>query len=76
MAKKKYENKRERFLSVAERRTDKILEKIRILGNCANKTLYEYKKEEINKIFRVIQNQLDETKLLFKDGKRKKKFKF
>lgn len=76
MVKKKYENKRERFLSVAKRRTDKVLEKIRILGNCSNKNLYEYKKEEINKIFRAIQNQLDETRLLFKENKRKKKFKF
>lgn len=76
MAKKKYENKRERFLSVAERRTDKVLERIRILGNCSNKNLYEYKKEEINKIFRAIQNQLHETKLLFNENKKKKKFKF
>jgi len=75
MVKKKYKDKRERFLNVAERRTNIVLEKIRILGNCANKNLYDYRKEEIDKIFRTIQKRLDETKLLFKENKRKKKFK-
>lgn len=76
MVKKKYKNKRDRFLEVAEKRTNAILERIRILGNCANKNLYEYENEEIVKIFKIIQKQLDDTKLLFKKNKRKKKFKF
>ena len=76
MVKEKYKNKRERFLNVAERRTNIVLKRIRILGNCANRNLYDYRKEEINKIFRTIQKQMDETRLLFRENKRKKKFKF
>lgn len=76
MVKKKYKNKRDRFLEVAEKRTNAVLERIRILGNCANKNIYEYENEEIVKIFKIIQKQLDDTKLLFKKNKRKKKFKF
>jgi len=72
MPKQKFSSKRERFLKVAEARTNAVLEKIRVLGNCANRSLYEYKEEEINKIFRVIQEALNETKLKFKTKKGKK----
>lgn len=65
MPKQKFTSKRERFLSVAETRTNSILEKIRILGNCSNRSLYEYSKDEIDKIFRAIQDKLNETKTRF-----------
>jgi len=74
MPKQKFTSKRERFLSVAETRTNSILEKIRVLGNCSNKSLYEYNKEEIDKIFRAIQDKLNETKTRF-IVKREKEFK-
>lgn len=65
MPKQKFNSKRERFLSVAESRTNTILEKIRVLGNCSNRSLYEYSKDEIDKIFRAIQDKLNETKTRF-----------
>jgi len=65
MAKVKYNSNRERFINVAEARTQAILEKIRILGNCSNKTLYDYSPEEIDRIFRAIQEQLTQTKAKF-----------
>jgi len=65
MPKQKFSSKRERFLSVAEARTNTVLEKIRILGNCSNKSLYEYTKEEIDRIFKAIQEKLNETKARF-----------
>jgi len=74
MPKQKFTSKRERFLSVAETRTNAILEKIRVLGNCSNKSLYEYNKDEIDKIFRAIQDKLNETKTRF-NVKREKEFK-
>lgn len=74
MPKKKYTSRRERFLNVAETRTKAVLEKIRILGNCSNKALYEYSQEEIDKIFRALQNQLNETKARFV-AKREREFK-
>jgi hypothetical protein len=65
MTKQKFTSKRERFLHVAEARTNVILEKIRILGNCSNRSLYEYNKEEIDKIFKAVQEKLNETKARF-----------
>jgi len=74
MPKQKFTSKRDRFLSVGQTRTNSILEKIRVLGNCSNKSLYEYNKEEIDRIFRAIQEKLNETKARFVI-KRKKEFK-
>jgi hypothetical protein len=66
------ETKHERFKRIAAKRTNEILEKIRILGNCANKSSYEYTEEEVNKIFSEIDKQLKLTKARFLAGKRER----
>ena len=48
MAGKENESKRERFVRLAEARTNKIIDMIQLLGNCANKSNYEYSKEDVN----------------------------
>ena len=68
----KQENRRERFKRIASRRTEKILEDLRILGNCANRSAYDYSDEEIAKIFYTIENQLRGIKAKFKFVRRKK----
>jgi hypothetical protein len=66
------ETRNERFKRLASKRTNEILEKIRILGNCSNKSSYEYSEEEVNKIFTEIEKQLKLTKAKFISGKRVK----
>jgi hypothetical protein len=66
------ESRSERFKRIAAKRTNDILEKIRILGNCSNKSSYEYTQEEINKIFTEIDKQLKLTKAKFLGGKRER----
>lgn len=66
------ETRHERFKRVASKRTNEILEKIRILGNCSNKSSYEYTEEEVNKIFNEIDKQLKLTKAKFLVGKRER----
>jgi hypothetical protein len=66
------ESRHERFRRIAAKRTNEILEKIRILGNCANKSSYDYTEEEINKIFSEIDKQLKLTKGKFLAGKRER----
>lgn len=68
----KQENRHERFKRLAAKRTNEILEKIRILGNCSNKSSYEYTEEEVNKIFSEIDKQLKLTKAKFLAGKRER----
>ncbi len=66
------ETRNERFKRLAAKRTNEILDKIRILGNCSNKSTYEYSNEEINKIFSEIDKQLKITKAKFMSGKRER----
>jgi len=66
------ETKRDRFQRLAERRTNDVLERLRILGNCANRGQYEYTAEEIRKIFNTIERELKLIKLKFKDGETQK----
>ena len=66
------ETKDERFKRIAAKRTNDVLEKIRILGNCSNRSSYKYTAEEINKIFSEIDKQLKLTKARFMSGKRER----
>ena len=66
------ETRHERFRRVASKRTNEILEKIRILGNCSNKSSYEYTEEEVNKIFYEFDKQLKLIKAKFLVGKRER----
>lgn len=75
MPRKKFYNARERFLDIAEARTNAVIQKIRILGNCSNKQLYKYAPEEISKIFRTIDVELDKAKARFSANDNKKRFK-
>lgn len=69
------EAKTRRFYRIAERRTNRILENLRLLGNTANKTLYRYTDEELNKIFKAIDEKVLEIKGKFKTSKQKVQFK-
>ena len=66
------ETRHERFKRIAAKRTNEILEKIRILGNCSNKSSYDYTEEEVNKIFSEIEKQLKLTKAKFLGGRRER----
>lgn len=63
------ESRHDRFKRLASKRTNEILEKIRILGNCSNKSSYEYTEDDINKIFSEIEKYLKLTKAKFLSGK-------
>ena len=59
------EKKEERFKRIATRRTQKILNYVRLLGNCSNRTAYSYKSEDIAKIFSAVDRELQRVKVLF-----------
>lgn len=65
------ESKSEKFKRIVTRRTNEIIEKIRILGNCSNKSTYEYTEEEVNKIFKSIDQELGLAKMKFSNKKKK-----
>ena len=59
------ETPEERFKRLASKRTNEVMKRLRILGNCANRQVYSYTKEDINKIFSAIERQIRETKARF-----------
>ncbi len=68
------EAKRDRFKRIAERRTNRILNDLRLLGNTGNKTLYQYNQVDIDKIFAIIETKLTETRAKFQTKKREDPF--
>ena len=52
------ESKRNKFIRIAEARTNKIISMIQLLGNCANPASYEYTEKDVSDIFNTICWQL------------------
>lgn len=61
----KNETPNEKFKRIASNRTQKIIDMIRLLGNCGNSYVYEYSKEEVEKIFTTIEAELKEARKKF-----------
>ncbi len=59
------ETKRQRFDRIAASRKDKILDTIRLLENCANKSNYEYTNDDINSLFGSLEAALHAAKSKF-----------
>lgn len=59
------ETKREKFVRLAENRTNRILSTLVLLGNCSNTGAYEYTQKDVDKIFNAIQAQVNDTKKRF-----------
>lgn len=59
------DDKKGRFVRIAENRTNKIIKMIKLLGNCANKSAYEYSNDQVQKIFIAIDKELKNTKAKF-----------
>ena len=57
--------KRSRFIKIAEARTNKILDMLRLLGNCSEKNNYEYSEEDVKQIFSALDKELRNTKNRF-----------
>lgn len=74
----KKETPSEKFIRLAEARTQKIIDMIRLLGNCSNPYVYEYSEDDVEKIFLAIENELKAARKKFgetNDGKDKFKLK-
>lgn len=68
------ESKNDKFKRLAEKRTNDILESIRILGNLSNRGNYEYSDVEVEQVFFAIEEALKKTKELFQAKVETKKF--
>lgn len=62
---KEKETNRERFVRIAEARTQKIIDMIELLGNCSNQYNYEYTQKDVEKMFSAIESALKASKARF-----------
>ncbi len=65
--------KRDRFVKIAENRTNKIISMIKLLGNCSNKNNYTYNENDVRQIFNAIDDELKLAKARFNEAQNDKK---
>ena len=65
------ETKRDKFVRIAEARTNKIISMIQLLGNCANPARYEYTEKDVADIFGAIEKELKTAKMKFNSSDEK-----
>ena len=51
-------NRREKFVKLANSRVNKALKEIKLIGNLANKTYYEYTNADIDKMFNALKKEI------------------
>lgn len=61
-------DKRERFVSLAEARTEKAIRAIRLVGNLSNRSNYDYDDDEAVQIVRVLEKEVRALKLRFEES--------
>ncbi len=64
------ETREQRFRRLAEQRVNAILDRIRLLGQLANKSNYEYSDAQVEAIFKAIQKDVNAAKSKFREGKK------
>ncbi|MBV9159914.1 MAG: hypothetical protein JO019_04955 [Candidatus Kaiserbacteria bacterium] len=69
------DDRRDNFKRLAAKRTNELLRRIKILGNCGNRSHYDYTEEEVAKIFSEVEKKLREAKAKFSFPNRDKEFK-
>lgn len=69
-------DRRERFVSLAEARTDRALNAIRLLGNLSNRSNYDYSDADVAKIIKALEAEMRTLKARFAEsaGARDRKF--
>ena len=58
-------DKRKKFIQLAEARVARALNDIRLIGNLSNRSAYTYGDDDVRKIFRALQKELDVAKSRF-----------
>ncbi|MDP1932308.1 MAG: hypothetical protein Q8L60_12710 [Gammaproteobacteria bacterium] len=58
-------DKRKKFIELAEARVNRAIKDIRLIGNLANRSAYEYDEDDARKIFRALQKEIESAKARF-----------
>jgi hypothetical protein len=58
-------DKRKKFEDIAVRRVNRVIKEIRLIGNLSNRSSYEYSDEDVRKIVKALQRELEAVKARF-----------
>lgn len=58
-------DKQQKFVEIAEKRVNRVLEGVRLVGNLSNRNNYGYEAEDVSKIFGAIEAELKTAKKRF-----------
>lgn len=61
------DSKQERFRRLAERRVNRAIKDLRLIGNLSNKNNYDYTIDQVNKIVAALKRELRELRARFND---------
>ena len=60
--------KRDKFVSLAEKRVNRAIKDLRLIGNLSNKNNYSYTDSDIQKIFVALDQEVKNLKARFSSG--------
>lgn len=74
MTENQNESRNEKFCRIAENRTNNVLNALRLLGNCANRSNYDYTEQQVEQIFKAVDKAVSEMKSKYIMKKEEPKF--
>jgi ABC-type Fe3+-hydroxamate transport system substrate-binding protein len=60
-------DKRAKFVELTNKRVNKAIDQLRLVGNLSNRASYEYTEDDAKKIIKALQKELDNLKSKFMD---------
>lgn len=66
--------KRKKFIKLAESRTNAIIRNLRLLSNLSNKSSYSFTNNDIEEMFKAINEEVKLAKLKFQGKEKKNKY--
>lgn len=61
-------DKRDKFVSLAEKRVIRAIKYIRLIGNLSNKNNYSYEDRDVNKIISALEQEVKTLRIRFSAG--------
>ena len=65
------DNKRQRFIRVAEKRVQNAIDSIKKISQCSNKRMYEWDEKQLEIIWNALDSELNKCKDSFKTNREK-----
>jgi hypothetical protein len=60
--------KRDKFVELAGKRVTRTMRDLRLIGNLSNRSAYEYTEEDVKKIIRVLQKEIEAVRARFSEN--------